>query len=141
MTSEEAVTFSPTLKVYCDVILAMPINSVAVSSPSLSVHQYNKCDMNLRKQNCFSTITLNFIWLNFLSMVRNSGYLFSKRWNWQICHIHPAFKFPLHTFSSKLQTFPTVKTKTIGFLLNRTQQYTPVLFLKFRMSYFQKKSC
>ena len=30
----------------------------------------------------------------------------------------------------KLQTFPTVKSKTIGFLLNRTQQYTPVLVAK-----------
>ena len=47
----------------------------------------------------------------------NSWYRFPKRWDWQICHIHPPFKLPLHTFSGKLQTFPTVKSKTIGFLL------------------------
>ena len=51
-------------------------------------------------------------------------------WNWQICHTHQAFKLPLPTFSGKLQTFPTVKSKTIGFLLDWTQQYTPVLFTK-----------
>ena len=30
----------------------------------------------------------------------------------------------------KLQTFPTVKSKTIGFLLDLTQQYIPVVFAK-----------
>ena len=37
---------------------------------------------------------------------------------------------PLRTFSGKLRTFPMVKSKTIGFLLDLTQQYTPVLFTK-----------
>ena len=50
----------------------------------------------------------------------NSKYLFPKR----------AFKLPFCTFSSKLQTFPMVKSKTIGFLLDLTQQYTQVLFTK-----------
>ena len=36
----------------------------------------------------------------------------------------------LHTFSIKLQTFPTVKLKTAGFLSDQTQQYTPVLLAK-----------
>ena len=60
----------------------------------------------------------------------NSGYLFPKRWNWQLCHTHQAFKHPLWTFSGKLRTFPMVKSKTIGFLLDQTQQYTTVLFAK-----------
>ena len=60
----------------------------------------------------------------------NSQYRFPKRWNWQICHAHRAFQLPLHTLSSKLRTFPTVKSKTIGFLLDRIQQYTPVHFGK-----------
>ena len=47
-----------------------------------------------------------------------------------VCHTHQAFKLPLQIFSGKLQTFPTVKSKTIGCLLNLTQQYTPVLFAK-----------
>ena len=36
----------------------------------------------------------------------------------------------IHTFSGKLRTFPRVKSKTIGFLLDLTQQYTLVLFTK-----------
>ena len=47
-----------------------------------------------------------------------------------MCHTHQAFKHPLQTFSGKLRTFPTVKSKTIGFLLDRTQEYTPVLVAK-----------
>ena len=40
-------------------------------------------------------------------------------------------KLPLCTLSGKLQTFPmVVLSKTIGFLLNRTQQYTPVLLFR-----------
>ena len=58
----------------------------------------------------------------------NSQYLFPKCWNWQICHAPRAFKLPLRTFSGKLRTFPTVKSKTIGVLLDRTQLYTTVLF-------------
>ena len=45
----------------------------------------------------------------------NSQCRFPKCWNWQIYHAHWAFKVPLHTFSGKLQTFPTVKSKTIRF--------------------------
>ena len=60
----------------------------------------------------------------------NSGYLFPKRWNWQMCHTHQAFRHPLRTFSSKLRTFPMVKSKTIAFFHDRTQQYTPVLVAK-----------
>lgn len=41
---------------------------------------------------------------------------------------HWALKLPLCTLSGKLRTFPMVKLKTIGFLPDRTQQYTPVLF-------------
>ena len=33
-----------------------------------------------------------------------------------------------------------LKLKTIGFLLNRTQHYTPVLSEKVLVSYFQKKN-
>ena len=47
-----------------------------------------------------------------------------------MCHTHQAFKLPLCTFRGKLRTFPTVKSKTIAFLLDLTQQYTLVLFAK-----------
>ena len=63
-----------------------------------------------------------------LFISEKSWYLFPKCWNWQIYHTHQAFKLPLCTFNSKLRTFPMVKSKTIGFLLDWTQQYTPVLF-------------
>ena len=56
-----------------------------------------------------------------------------------MCHAHRAFKIPLRTFSGKLRTFPTVKSKTIGFLLNLTQQYTPVLFAKTPRELLQEK--
>ena len=58
----------------------------------------------------------------------NSRYHFPKCWNWQICHAHRAFRLPLCTFRGKLWTFPTVRLKTFGFLLHRTQKYSPVLF-------------
>ena len=60
----------------------------------------------------------------------DSGNLFPKRWSWQICHTHQAFKLPLRTFSGKQRNFPAVKSNTIGFILDLTQQYTPVLYAK-----------
>ena len=101
-------------------------------SPFLRVFQYNKLDM---RTFCKPNITivstpLCSIQLAQLFIRENSGYLFPKCWNWQICHSHQVFKLPLRTFSGKLRTFPTVKSKTIGFLLDLTQQYTPVLFAK-----------
>ena len=68
----------------------------------------------------------------------NSGHLFSECWNWEIWHTHQAFKIPLRTFRGKLRTFPTVRSITIGFLLDRTQQYTSQKLL---VSHFRKKSC
>ena len=65
-----------------------------------------------------------------LAQLWECGYLFPKRWKWQICHIYQAFKLPLHTFSRKLRNFPPMKSKTIGFLLDLSQQYTPVPFAK-----------
>ena len=46
------------------------------------------------------------------------------------CNILWAFKLPLRTLSSKLRTFSMVKSKTIRFLRNGTQQYTQVPFQK-----------
>ena len=54
----------------------------------------------------------------------NTRYVFPKHWNWQICQTHQTFK------PRKLRTFPTVKSKTVGFLIDQTQQYTLVLFGK-----------
>ena len=112
---------------------ATPIISLAAPSPSLGVYQYNKLD---RRNFCEQNFMIVSTPLRSISSgstfypCGNSGYLFPKRWNWQICHTHQAFKCPLCTFSGKLRTFPTVKSKTIGFLLDLTQQYTPVLFAK-----------
>ena len=110
----------------------MSINSLAVPSPSLRVYQYNKLDM----RNFVGKISRLFLHhyvlfhLAQLFICGNIGYGFPKCWNLQVCHAHQAFKLPLRTFSSKLQTFPMVKSKTIGFLLDLIQQYTPVLFAK-----------
>ena len=60
----------------------------------------------------------------------NSWYLFPKRWNWRTCHTHRAFQLPFRTLNGKLRTFPTVKSKTMEFLHDLTQQYTPVHFGK-----------
>ena len=102
MPSEEAwhncLHVTPPLMFTVMSIQAAPINSLAVPSLSLRVYQYNKLDMR------------SF----------NSGYLFPKRWNWQICHTHQAFKLPLWTFRSKLRTFLTVKSKIISSRSNPT---------------------
>ena len=45
----------------------------------------------------------------------NSGCLFPKCWNWQICHTNQAFKLPLHTFSGKLQLFPWWNQRALDF--------------------------
>ena len=111
---------------------ATPTNSLALPSPSLGVYQYNKLDMRTFCEQNFMIVSAPTLLLHLpqLFIRGNSGYLFPKRWNWQMCHTHQTFKHPLRTFSGKLRTFPTVKSKTIGFLLDRTQQYTPVLVAK-----------
>ena len=111
---------------------ATPINSLAVPSPSLGVHQYNTLDIRTFCEQNFMIVLIPLPSISNGStfICGNSGYLFPKCWNWKICHTHQAFKLPLCTFSGKLQTFPTVKSKTIGFLLNLIQQCTPVLFAK-----------
>ena len=91
----------------------MPINSLAVPSPTLGLY-------------CFCTSTFYFIRLNFLSVEIVD--ISSKAL--EICHTHQAYKFPLRTFNGKLRTFLMVKSKMIEFLLNWTQQYTSVLFGK-----------
>ena len=118
MSSEEAWSNYLLLLIFTVTwFLAIPMNSLAVSSLSLRVYQCNKCDMrNLHEQNfriVFAPIHSYLNWSNFL--IRR--YRFPKRWNWQICHAHQAFKIPLCTFSGKLRSFPTVISKTIGFLL------------------------
>ena len=82
--------------------------------------------MQTKFHDCFYTITLYFN----IFIHGNSGYLFPKHWKWKICHTQQAIILPLSTFSGKLRTFSTVKSKTVGFLLDLAQQYTPVLFAK-----------
>ena len=109
------------------------MNTLALPSPSLGVYQYNKFDRGLfvsKISRLFLHQYVLHIHLAQLFIHWNSGYLFPKRWNWQTCHIHLEFKLPIRTFGGKLRTFPTVKSKTIEFYLDRTQQYTPVLFAK-----------
>ena len=112
---------------------ATPINSLAVPSPSLKVYRYNKLDMRTFCKQNFSIVSTPLRSISARStfyLWGYSGYLFQKRWNWQICHTHQVFKLALRTFSGELRTFPMVKSKTIGFLLDLTQQHTPVLFAK-----------
>ena len=53
MTSEELIVMcSPTLNVYCDIILATPTNSLAVPIPSLRVYRCNKRDMQAKFYDC-----------------------------------------------------------------------------------------
>ena len=146
MPSEEAwhncLHVAPPLMFTVMSFQATPINILAVSSLSLRIYQYNKLDMRFCKQN-FMIFSIPIRSISSCSTIYpwGSGYLFPKRWNWQICHTHQAFKLPFCIFSGKLQTFPTVKSKTIEFLLNLTQQYTPVLFAKTPCELLPEKSC
>ena len=85
---------------------------LAGPSLSLGVYQCNKtwCVEFLRAKLFLHHYVL--FQLAQLFIHGNSQYLFPKRWNWHICHVHRAFKVPLHTVSCELQTFPTVKSKT-----------------------------
>ena len=111
---------------------ATPTNSLALPSPSLGVYQYNKLDMRTFCEQNFTIVSPPIRSTSSGSTFYpwNSGYLFPKCWNWQMCHTHQVFKHPLRTFSGKLRTFPMVKSKTIGFLLDRSQQYTPLFVTK-----------
>ena len=92
--------------------LAMSTDSLAVPSLSLRVYQCNKtwCAEFLRAKLFLHHYVL--FQLAQLFIRGNSRYLFPNRWNWEICHIHRAFKIPLCTISCELQTFPSVKSKT-----------------------------
>ena len=109
---------------------ASPTNNLAVPSPSLGVCIAINVICGIRA----SKISRLFLQQYFLFQLAqlfirgNSRYCFPKRWNGQMCHAHTVFRHPLCTFRGKLRTFPTVKSKTIGFLLHRTQKYTPVPF-------------
>ena len=121
---------SPTLHVYFDVFLVTPTKRLA-APPSGYITTIiliwglfaNKVSQLFLHHNALFQLIQLFI-------CGNSRYLLPKRWNWQICHTHQALKRPLRTLSGKLRTFPTVKSKTIGFLLYWTQQCTPVHFGK-----------
>ena len=101
---------------------AMPTNNLAAPSSSLGVY------LNVIWGICTSKLSL-FLCLYVLFQLaqlftRGSRYRFPKRWNWQYAMpTARAVKLSLCTFCSKLQTFPTVKSKTFGFLLHRTQKY------------------
>ena len=76
------------------------------------------------------TNTFYFNWPNFLSVgIVNISFQCAGTGRYATPTRH--FKFPLRTFSGKLQTFPMVKSKTIGFLLDRTQKFFSE---QFRMS-------
>ena len=91
----------------------MTINSLAVPSPCLRVCQYNKLDMRTFSSKIPRLFLHQYVLFHLAQLfIRgNSRYLFSKCWNWQICHTHQAFKLPLRTFSAKLKTYPTVKSR------------------------------
>ena len=102
----------------------MPTNSLPVPSPSLGVYRYYNLDMRTFCEQNFTIVSTS-------TFIRgNSRCRFLKRWKWQICHAHWAFPLPLRTLSGKLQTFHTVKSKTIRILFDRIQRYTPVHFGK-----------
>ena len=100
--------------------------------PSGYNYHYNNLDM---RTFCEQILQL-FLHHNTIlvdSSVGIVGYLFPKCWNWQICHTHQAIKLPLRTLSGKLRTFPTVKSKTIGFTppfkLTQVESHGPVAVL------------
>ena len=70
----------------------------------------------------------------------NSRYLFPKHWNWQICHIHWAFKLPLLTFSGNLRTLPMMKSKTIFSYWTPTV-HSNTFLVNFCMGYSWEQSC
>ena len=115
------VTCRPTLNVYCNIISHHTHKQFSCTKPlprGLSV-QF----LLTKFHDCFYTIAFYFIWLNFLS-VRIVNVSFQSAGHWQICHTHQAFKLPLHTLRCKLQTLPTVKSKTMDVYLIKPSNIT-----------------
>ena len=125
---------------------AIPINSLAVPSPSLREYQYNELDMrNFCKQNCFYTIMFYFIWLNLLSVgIVDIFFQSAGTGKYATPSMHLNFHFgPLavsyELFSQSNQTF---KNNWISSRLNLRNSIHQVLFAKKtkHMSYFQKRA-
>ena len=110
---------------------ATPTNTLGVPSPSLGV---NKFDMRTYFASKISRLFLHQYVLFHLAQLFirvNSGYLFPKCWNWQICHTHLALNFHFGPLAVSYELFPRWNQRQLArFLLDRTQQYTPVLFAK-----------
>ena len=97
------------------------VDEIAVDEPGPHPSGYiSAINARAKFHDSFCTITFYFNWPNFLS-VGIVNVAFQSAGTGQICHAHRAFKVPLRTFSGKLRTFPTVKSKTIRFLLHQTQ--------------------
>ena len=138
MTNEEALRIcllllqvAPPLFFTVTLFTDTPTNNLAAPSPSL---RYIVA-INVICGICASKISRLFLHQDILFplvqlFIRGtSRYRFPKRWNWQICHAHRAFKLPLRTFCGKLRTFPTVKSKTFEFL-HRAQKKSTLQFLR-----------
>ena len=97
-----------------------------VRSPTL--YHYNNLDMRTNIS-WFLSATMQLIQL---FIHGNNRYLFPKRWNWQICHTHQAFKLPLHTLSGQLRS-------NISHCESNPTVYSSSLWKKVLLSYFQKK--
>ena len=120
--------------------------TVVMCSPTLHVyfwHHFRSCPQRVRSPTLYHYNNLdmrtNISW--FLSATMqliqlfihgNNRYLFPKRWNWQICHTHQAFKLPLHTYSGQLRS-------NISHCESNPTVYSSSLWKKVLVSYFQKK--
>ena len=86
-----------------------PINSLAVPNPpSLGVYQY-------KFYACFCTIYVVFH-LAQVFIRGNSGDLFPKHWNWQICHTHWALNFHFVPLAVSYELFPRWNQRQLNFL-------------------------
>ena len=99
--------------------MAMPINSLAVPSPSLGIYQCNKCDMRYLGEQNFTTVSAPlcsissdptfYLWISFSKALHGAD-------KYATSAGHLKFHFAPLVVSYKL---PTVKSKTIGFLVDR----------------------
>ena len=86
--------------------------------------------MRAKFYDCFCTNTFYFIWLNFLS-VGIVDIFFQSAGTGKCATPTRHLSIHFEPFAVSYELFPRpVKSKTIGFLLDRTQQYTPVLVAK-----------
>ena len=123
---------------------ATPTNRLVIMSPALGVYSCTKMwyaeFWQVKFYDCFSTITLYFIWPNFLSVGIVHIYFQSARTKKYATPTgHSTFEFaPLTLTYQFFQRWNQRRLYFTSLEPNNTSQYTSG---KFRMGYFRNRSC